>query len=220
MDFNDEDVRAYYRQKGGTKQTEVTLDLKTSPSLQLVVACLIVYAIEAILSANPFTISNGVIALVAFGIPTLSPATSYTFFISIVAHANLAHVGGNVLFLLIYGLRLEEQELETHVYISFFVSALVANLASIIAFHDTISLGASAGVFGILGMNLMLNYSKPHSSGKGLFFSGFVFLIFSGTSANVNFVAHFVGFGVGLALGRYFYFYKDQNKTDAQNDLY
>jgi len=113
-------------------------------------------------------------------------------FTSIFLHANPTHLGGNVLFLLIFGTSLEEQVTTKKWLVTYFISGLAGNIAFLFLGGDAIGVGASGAIWGLLGA----------AGGIRGLVGMMLFLglnIFSGG----GFLAHAGGLVSGLALRRF-----------------
>lgn len=103
--------------------------------------------------------------------PTLQPHW-LTIFTSMFMHGGLMHLGGNMLFLLIFGNNIEDAL--GHVkYVAFYlICGVVAAAAQILYRPDSIipTLGASGAIAGVLGGYLIL---FPHARVDTLVFLGF-----------------------------------------------
>ena len=113
----------------------------------------------------------------------------WMLFTAMFLHANPAHVGGNVLFLLIFGTSLEEQVSTKKWLTTYFASGLAGNIAFLFLGGDAIGVGASGAIWGLLG---------AAGGVKGLV--GMVFFIGLDIFAGGGFLAHAGGLVVGLAL--------------------
>lgn len=131
------------------------------------------------------------------------PIYPWTLLTSIFLHANIIHIAGNVLFLLIFGFILEEQVTRTRWITTFFLTGLAGNLTSLGAdiasylatppsmYIPSCGVGASGAVYGIMG------------AATGL--RGAVLIIFiAGLDifAGGGFFAHIGGLITGLLLRR------------------
>jgi len=115
-------------------------------------------------------------------------------------HANIVHLLSNSLFLIIFGLRLEEIKSSWEVIIIFLLGGVIGNCASIFWFFfsiNFISLGSSGAVFALLGA---IFHSIPKKSKyerrKIMYLLIIFFLITIGNDTNV--IAHFFGFIGGI----------------------
>lgn len=116
----------------------------------------------------------------------------WMLFTSIFLHANPTHLGGNVLFLLIFGTSLEEQVTTKKWLVTYFISGLAGNIAFLFLGGDAIGVGASGAIWGLLGA----------AGGIRGLVGMMLFLglnIFSGG----GFLAHAGGLVAGLALRRF-----------------
>ena len=113
----------------------------------------------------------------------------WMLFTSLFLHANPAHLGGNVLFLLIFGTSLEEQVPTRKWLATYFASGLAGNVAFLFLGGDAIGVGASGAIWGLLG---------AAGGVKGLV--GMVLFIGLDIFAGGGFLAHVGGLVVGLAL--------------------
>jgi membrane associated rhomboid family serine protease len=119
---------------------------------------------------------------------------------SMFLHANPTHLGGNLLFLLIFGTSLEEQVSTKKWLVAYFSSGIAGNVAFLFLGGDAIGVGASGAIWGLLGAAGGL---------RGLV--GMVFYIGLNIFAGGGFLAHAGGLLAGLAL-RYMWFPKIKTK--------
>jgi membrane associated rhomboid family serine protease len=78
----------------------------------------------------------------------------WMLFTSMFLHANLLHLGGNLLFLLIFGTVLEEQVSRERWLLTFLASGLTGNVAFLLIgplLGQELGLGASGAIYGLLG---------------------------------------------------------------------
>ena len=69
---------------------------------------------------------------------------------------------------------------------------------------DFLSAGASGAIFGLFGAIIFPIKQESPKKLKGMIIIGIIFLIFSGLNYNVDHISHWIGFIVGLLLGRLF----------------
>ena len=74
----------------------------------------------------------------------------WMLFTSMFLHADILHLGGNLLFLLLFGTALEEQVSPRRWMFTYLVSGLVGNLTFLLLGGDAIGLGASGAIWGLL----------------------------------------------------------------------
>ena len=119
---------------------------------------------------------------------------------SMFVHVDIVHIGSNMLFLFIFGLRAEELFSTVEYYSIYFLSGLAGNLLSLLAGPNLLSAGASGAIFGVFGANVIF---LRKAVGQPIIVSlMFAFLFFILTaSAGTNLLAHLGGLVTGLVLG-------------------
>jgi rhomboid protease GluP len=120
---------------------------------------------------------------------------------SMFVHVDIVHISGNMLFLLIFGLRAEEMFSLPEYLSIYLLSGLAGNLLTLVFLSPyTPSAGASGAIFGVFGATILYSRRSVGQSMIGaLIYAGFLLLLNSG--ANVNYFAHFGGLGAGLLIG-------------------
>jgi hypothetical protein len=108
-------------------------------------------------------------------------------------HADLLHLGGNILFLLIFGTSLEEQVSSTKWIVTYLLSGIGGGIAFLVLGGSAIGLGASGAIWGLLGA------AGGRRGVVGMVFYGGL-NIFSGG----GFLAHAGGLVVGLMLRHWY----------------
>jgi rhomboid protease GluP len=125
----------------------------------------------------------------------------YQILTSIFVHGNIAHLFGNMLFLLIFGLRAEEFFSLPEYFFIFFLGGLTGNLLSLILLPlDLPSVGASGAVFAMFGAATIYARRTVSQSIVGALLYAF-FLLFLSSGPNVNNFAHIGGLFTGLIIG-------------------
>jgi len=99
---------------------------------------------------------NGVQGLV--GVPAAPRSALSTLFTCMFLHAGLLHIGGNMLFLWIFGNNIEDALGKIRFTIFYFGCGLAASLAMVISAPDSQipTLGASGAIAGVLGAYFLL----------------------------------------------------------------
>jgi len=129
---------------------------------------------------------------------------------SIFVHADPMHIFSNMIALLLFGATVENNNNISKIQflIIYFVSGLIGNIFSLLLFPlDTISLGASGAIFGLVGVAFIIvatDYSPLLLF--ALFYIGF-FIITSFTPG-INYWAHLFGLLGGILFGYLFYIRK------------
>jgi len=125
----------------------------------------------------------------------------YQLFTSMFVHANIAHIAGNMLFLLIFGLRSEEMFSLPEYLSIYFLGGLTGNLLSLLLLPLNVpSVGASGAIFAMFGAcTIYARRSVRQSIIGALIYALFLLLLSSGLDVN-NF-AHIGGLVTGLLIG-------------------
>jgi len=181
----------------------------------LIALNVLVYVYTSYLSGNAWMASDNVLA--QFGqdnLLVMQNGAYYQLVTSMFVHVGLEHIFGNMLFLLIFGLRAEEMFDTTEYLGIYLLSGLAGNLLSLLptilfpSYH-MVSAGASGAIFGMFGAVVI--YSRRaigQSILTALFFAFFLFIINIGPQVNI--FAHAGGLVVGLLIG---YFLGATRKT-------
>lgn len=140
----------------------------------------------------------------------------WTIFTALFVHANPAHLFGNMLFLFVFGNTLEKRIGRKNHLTVFFTGGLTAFIGSLFFFPpDTGMLGASAAIFTLAaGVMLIspLKFSWLFLAPQGLvaiiYFAYNAIIVASpvlrnnfGYDPNVAYIAHIIGFLVGVPFG-------------------
>lgn len=137
----------------------------------------------------------------------------YQLFTSMFIHADIAHIAGNMLFLLIFGLRGEEMFSLPEYLSIYFLGGLTGNLFSLLLLPlDTISVGASGAIFAMFGAAVIYARRSFRQSIIGALIYAF-FLLFLSSGAGVNNFAHIGGLVTGLLIG---YLLATRRKPETQ----
>ena len=120
---------------------------------------------------------------------------------SMFVHASIAHLAGNMLFLLIFGLRGEEMFSLPEYSLIYFLGGLTGNLLSLVFLPlDVPSAGASGAIFAMFGACAVYARRSVGQSIIGALIYAF-FLLFLSSGPNVNDSAHIGGLVAGLLIG-------------------
>lgn len=82
-------------------------------------------------------------------------------------HVNFLHIWMNGLALFSTGRLVEVHSRREYLPLTFFMSALVGSLASVVFYPDTTSVGASGGIMGVIGFLLVLSYQRRETLPPG-----------------------------------------------------
>ena len=119
----------------------------------------------------------------------------YRLFTAFWIHGNIVHLASNLLFLLIFGSRLEELVKGYKVFLVFLISGIIGNVAtlgSILLGIDFISLGASGAVFGLLGAILFLLGGKSKRERRSMSYFILIFFVIT-IGQDTNVISHLFG---------------------------
>src|SRR5213594_2674300 len=165
--------------------------IRDSISVQVSLALIIVYAIFGLLGGDFFSLNLDVAFPFVQVNSLVRQGWVWMLFTSLFLHANLVHLGGNVLFLLLFGTALEEQVSRSRWLTIYLASGLTGSIAFLLLgplLGQEIGLGASGAIYGLLGAAGGL---------KGAFIM--TFLLGLNLFAGGGEVAHVAGLAAGLA---------------------
>jgi rhomboid protease GluP len=168
----------------------------------LIALNVLVYVYTSYLSNNAWMTSDNVLVnLGQRNLLVVQNGAYYQLVTSMFVHVSVEHIFGNMLFLLIFGLRAEEMFDTTEYLGIYLLSGLAGNLLSLlptilIPSYDMVSAGASGAIFGMFGAVVI--YSR-RAVGQSILIAFFLFVINIGPQVNI--FAHAGGLIVGLLIG-------------------
>ena len=140
--------------------------------------------------------------------PLVKAGEWFRLFTSMFLHAGLLHILFNSYALYIFGLLVEEEFGPWRFLTYYLVSGLAGNVATQIFYYDSLSLGASGAIFGLIGVQFSLGLKKETpffmKSFTGLNLLPLIlFNVLYGfiPGSGVNNAAHIGGFLAGMAFG-------------------
>jgi rhomboid protease GluP len=183
----------------------------------LIALNIILYIYCAIAGGSVFEIDNSVAAVLGqynrlildYGFPFY-----YQLFTSMFIHASIIHLAGNLMFLLIFGLRAEEMFSLPEYLAIYLLGGLTGNLLSLAFGPNYLSVGASGAIFALFGACIIYNRKTMQQSIMGALAFAF-FLLIINTGPGVNNLAHFGGLAFGLIIG-YILALKHKRKIENQ----
>ena len=130
---------------------------------------------------------------------------------SIFLHADIVHLLSNLFILIFFGIAVEA-ELGRKMLIIFFLGAVAGDLLSLLIYpFDSISIGASAGIFALIGVGMLVrpfDFSfYPFIMPIPLAFLGILYAVYNvygfimEPASQISYIAHFGGLGVGMYYG-------------------
>ena len=139
-------------------------------------------------------------------------ANPITFFTSIFLHGGVEHLLANLFVLIFFGIALEKEASAGKTLAIFFIGALAGDMLSLVVYPwDAISIGASAGIFALVGAGMLIKPVDlsfyPFIVPVPLIFLGILYAVYNvygfifGIESNVSYIAHFGGLATGLMYG-------------------
>jgi rhomboid protease GluP len=162
------------------------------------------YIYTSLLGNNFIVTANNVLAIYGqYTYAILYRGYWWQLITSMFVHVNIAHIAGNMFFLLIFGLKAEELFTDTEYYTIYFASGLTGNLLSLVyAYYPAavVSAGASGAIFGLFAAVIIFMRKVVGGSVTGALLFAFLFFFIT-LSASTNVYAHFGGLFAGLVIG-------------------
>jgi rhomboid protease GluP len=176
--------------------------IKYKPTYILIALNIAVYIYTSIAGGNALNTNlNGIPPIYQYNYAVLFHGAYFQLFTSIFVHASIAHLGGNMLFLFIFGLRGEEM-FSLPEYLAIYIGGgLAGNLLSLVLGPNLVSVGASGAIFALFGAIVIFARRSVRQSIMGALVYAFFLFFISGLSPDVNLLAHFGGLGFGLLIG-------------------
>jgi len=174
--------------------------LKVTPTTILIIANLGVYAFTSVAGGSLLFTSQNIIEILGQVNISVMNGEYWQLFTSMFVHIDLLHLFGNMLFLLIFGIRAESLFSKKEFFFIYFASGLSGNLLTLLMPPLTLSAGASGAIFGMFSANAIYLGKTLNQSIMGALMYSFFLLILS-AGRNVNLLAHFGGLAAGLVIG-------------------
>jgi|TARA_B100000315_G_C14564515_1_gene582232 rhomboid protease GluP len=189
------------------------LKVEASPTRILLVTNIFIYIITSIASSSYIQTSQEVMLILGQANYLVLQGHLWQLFTSIFVHANLIHLFGNMIFLMIFGLGAETLYGWRNYYTIYFASGLFGSILSLLLGMNTISVGASGAIFGLFGaVTIYSGKMNLQSILVALIYAVYFFILNIGV--NVNVFAHAGGLLVGLVLG-----YRYSQKLSDENHI-
>jgi rhomboid protease GluP len=158
------------------------------------------YIYGAIVGGNAVSTSESIVVVWGQWNLLVFQGAYWQLFTSMFIHASIAHLAGNMLFLLIFGLRGEELFSLPEFLGIYLVGGLAGNLLSLAFGPGFISVGASGAIFALFGACVIFARRSVRQSILGALVYAF-FLLFISSGTGVNDLAHIGGLVFGLIVG-------------------
>jgi membrane associated rhomboid family serine protease len=153
---------------------------------------IVIYLITGIVGGNLLSLNYTMFYLLAQVNGLVWHGAVWMLITSMFLHANPAHLGGNLLFLLIFGTSLEEQVSRRKWLATYLLGGIAGSIAFLFLGGDAIGVGASGAIWGLLA---------AAGGWKGLV--GMIFYVGLNLFAGGGFLAHAGGLVAGLVLRRF-----------------
>jgi membrane associated rhomboid family serine protease len=145
----------------------------------------------------------------AFSLNNLLAGRAWTLITAIFVHANIIHLVGNMIFLYVFGNTLESVTNSKRMLTAFFLGGILSFLLSTPFYPpDTTSVGASAAIFTLTAVVMLLKPLRfswlllmPVGLVAVLYFLYNAVAVYYGVQGDVAYIAHVIGFALGLPLG-------------------
>lgn len=178
---------------------------KLSVTEWLLLINVIAYAILAIIGFSAVVLNEDVLVYVAqYNRFIFERGYVWELVTALFVHFHLGHLIGNVIFLLLFGYRAEDFFNWKQILVIYLLSGLAGNVLGLVMGLDFFSAGASGAVFGLFGSLIYPIKREEPKSLKSMILIGIVFLVLSGVNSNVDHISHWIGFLVGILIGKYF----------------
>lgn len=191
------------------------------PTMYLVFVNMGMYVVTTILGRSFIITGELPIVLFGFSIYGFLHGLIWTPVTSIFTHGSIAHIGGNMIFLLIFGLRLEDRNYsDKGIYYAYLIIGVASGILSSVFFSIySVSVGASGAVFGLIGVNAGIERREGDPNYKRvLMVSGILFIMSS--APNTNVFDHLIGLIIGYYMGKSeWYGQFDLSMKKIQHDL-
>lgn len=174
---------------------------RLTPTTVLVAANVLVYICTSVVGGNFLQTDYDVLLRFGQANTNVFAGQYWQMLTSIFVHVDIVHLGLNMLFLLLFGLRAEDLFTTEEYFSVYMLSGLSGSLLTLFLMSpQTISAGASGAIFGMYGAGLIYMRKTLGQSIVGALMYAFLLLMLS-TGTGVNVVAHFGGLAAGLIMG-------------------
>lgn len=186
---------------------------KFKPTLFLIVLNIAFYIYTSVVGGSFLETGSGMIATYGQVNAFVFQGAYWQLLTSMFVHANIAHIGFNMIFLLVFGLRNEEMFSLPEYLAIYFLGGLTGNILSLFLLPPlTPSVGASGAIFALFGGAVVYARRSVSQSIIGALVYAFFLLLLS-SGPGVNIFAHLGGLGTGLLIG---YFLATRRKPETR----
>lgn len=181
----------------------IVLDSKDFERAKITIILIIVNVACFVFFLSPLA-EDYFIYFVQYNAKVIQDLEIWRLFTSMFLHGDAMHLFSNVLALLLFGALVEREYTKLQYITIYFISGLLGSFFSLVLFPlNTISLGASGAVFGLLGAAFIVIATESPSL-LVLAFAYIAFFLISSLSPGINIWAHLFGLIGGVSLGALF----------------
>lgn len=153
--------------------------------------------------------SDLVLEYFAFSGENLLQGKLWTVVTGLFLHDDLIHLGGNMLFLFVFGNTLENELKTTKTLSTFFVGGILSFLLGVFFYEpSTYLIGASAAIFTLAAVVMLVKPLKfsilflmPQGLVAIIYFMYNVLAVVYGEQGNIAYISHVIGFTTGIPFG-------------------
>jgi membrane associated rhomboid family serine protease len=153
--------------------------------------------------------SDLIVEYFAFSAENLLQGKLWTVVTGLFLHADLIHLGGNMLFLYVFGNTLENELKTAKTLSAFFVGGALSFLLGVFFYESsTYLIGASAAIFTLAALVMLVKPLKfsilflmPQGLVAIIYFMYNVLAVVYGEQGNIAYVSHVIGFIIGIPFG-------------------
>ncbi|NIP66967.1 rhomboid family intramembrane serine protease [Candidatus Bathyarchaeota archaeon] len=153
--------------------------------------------------------SDVLFGYLAFSGQNLLEGRVWTLVTALFLHGDVGHLVGNMLFLFVFGNTLENELQANRTLLAFFLGGIVAFLLTPLFYTPaTYAIGASAAIFTLTAVVMLVKPLKfsflflmPQGLVAIIYFLYNVVAVQLGTTGNIAYTSHIIGFLIGIPLG-------------------
>ncbi len=184
--------------------------MKINATICLIIISFLIYGLNVLVVATGIMTEDQIIQTFGFSFNNLF-SRPWCLVTSIFLHQNLDHLVSNMFVLLFFGMAVESELGWKKMLFIFFLGAFAGDLLSILYYPpNTLSIGASAGVFALVGTGMIIKpfgfslfpplYILPLGL-VGILYTIYNIIGFFSGPSNISYIAHFGGLLTGLYFG-------------------
>ena len=150
-----------------------------------------------------------VVESLAFSGENLLKGRVWTLVTALFLHADILHLGGNMIFLFVFGNTLEKEAESAKTLGVFFFGGILSFILSGFFYEPHIPMiGASAAIFTLTAIVMLVKPLKfsfiflmPQGLVAIIYFMYNITAVYFGATGNVAYISHVIGFAVGVPFG-------------------